>query len=187
MIWESSVWKEEMQKELGEFNCYLESKPDFEDDYFNLRVEKFIFVIAFIIRKLIESNKISDELLANEYPAYKYKKIENERSIDFLNYHHVDEFYELACQEGCKFKIREMCNLFIHSFVFMLSFDEEFKNFTGVLINSDRSKNSWLYEIDFEIFVEVINDVINDNIVSVEYSRIIGVLKMSSKNTGKII
>lgn len=49
MIWESSVWREDLQKELNDFLVKIEG---FNDEYFNLRVEKFFFISAFIIRKL---------------------------------------------------------------------------------------------------------------------------------------
>jgi len=182
MIWESSIWKEEIQKELDDFYCYLKSEPDIENEYFSLRVEKIFFVSAFIIRKLIESNKISDELLAKQYSAHKYKRITKESLIDFLNCHHVDEFYDLQCPELCTFRIKEICNLLIHSFVFILSLDENLK-LIGVFINSDRLKNSWLYELNIEIFFKIISDVTNDDIVSMEYNRETGMLKKSNKDT----
>ncbi len=73
-------------------------------------------------------------------------------------------------------KLREICNYFIHSMVFSpdlvispdkdISPDEDVEvNLQGVFINSDRIKEKELYYIELNVFIKLIEDTINDDIV----------------------
>ncbi len=101
MIWDSIVWKEELQRELDNFRKFLD---EFEqlDEYYDLRVEKFFFVSSFIIRKLSESYKLSDELESQEIGCVRHKRVENDNVyIDLMNYHHFERYYDLDEMEEC--------------------------------------------------------------------------------------
>jgi hypothetical protein len=178
MIWESSVWREELQKELNDFYNFLVNIEASEAEYFNLRVEKFFFVSAFIIRKLAEANKLSDELISKDFSCIKYGRIKDDSIIDFLNCHHIERFYNLEKKEKYLLNLRDICNYFIHSFVFSTVHDAN-KKLCGVLVNSDRIKDKFLLYIELSTFIELINNVINDDIVSMNYNRVPGKLKKS--------
>jgi len=175
MIWESSVWKEDLQREL---NNFLANIKRFNDEYFNLRVEKFFFISAFIIRKLNEANKLSDELVSKDFDCTRYRRIKDDNIIDFMNCHHIEKFYDLRNGEKSSLKLKYICNYFIHSFVFLCSIGDD-DRLCGVFVNSDRTENKFLYYIELNTFIMLINDVINDDIVSVSYNRIAGKLKKS--------
>ena len=175
MIWEASVWKEDLQKELNDFLANIEG---FKDEHFNLRVEKFFFISAFIIRKLNEANKLSDELTSQDVDCTTYKRVKNGGIIDFMNSHHIEKFYDLRNGEKSSLKLKDVCNYFIHSFVFSYSIGDG-DRLCGVFVNSDRIKNKFLYYIDLNTFIMLINGVINDDIVSLSYNRITGKLKKS--------
>ncbi len=175
MIWESSVWKEDLQKELNDFLANIEG---FKDEYFNLRVKKFFFISAFIIRKLNEANKLSDELISKDFDCARYRRINDSGIIDFMNCHHIEKFYDLRNGEKSSLKLKDICNYFIHSFVFSCSIGDD-DRLCGVFVNSDRIKNKFLYYIELNTFIILINDVITDDIVSMSYNRITGKLKKS--------
>ncbi|MGC1121520.1 MAG: hypothetical protein WBA22_10545 [Candidatus Methanofastidiosia archaeon] len=179
MIWESGAWKEELQKEFKSFSKFLTEIKTSENEYFNLRVEKFFFVSAFIIRKLNESNKLSDELTSKDFIYVKYNRIRSDAIVDFLNFHHFDRFYDLKREEKCLLKSRDICNYFIHSFIFSTVHDEN-GQLCGVLVNSDRTKDEFLLYVELNTFTELINDVIDDDIVSMSYNRITGAFKKSN-------
>src|SRR5436190_18679711 len=91
MITNSWVWKRELKKELRAFIKFsittdFSSKTIDMDRVF-LRIEKFFFLSAFIIRKLHESHKLSGELIGWNIALEKYqRKQENINEVyDLLN------------------------------------------------------------------------------------------------------
>jgi hypothetical protein len=182
MIYESGVWKRELKKELRLFR-HLLSKTDFSEessfsDDINLKIEKFFFVSAFIIRKLNEANKLSDELNATSTPALKYERINRNEILDYMNNHRIDEFYDLDNGKKSSIGIKTLCNSLIHSFIFSAVFGEEVSDgkeeLLGILINSDYSKDNALYYIDLDDFFKMIEEVANDYIMSGTYDRSTG-------------
>ncbi|KCZ71911.1 hypothetical protein ANME2D_01967 [Candidatus Methanoperedens nitroreducens] len=168
MIWDAAIWKEELQKELNDFYKFSVATAISEDEYINLRVEKFFFVCAFIARKLSEANKLSDELISKDFSCIKYQRIKDDNIIDFLNWHHFERFYNLEEGEKSLLKLKELCNILIHSLIFCITTDNNNK-LCGVFINSDWKKDKCYY-IELNTFIELINDIIND-VVSKHYSR----------------
>ncbi|MFC1717388.1 hypothetical protein ACFL6S_27255 [Candidatus Poribacteria bacterium] len=177
MIWESRIWKEELQKELDGFTKLLDEfdydESDDWDNYvhYNLQMEKFFFVCAFIVRKLMESYKLSDELEAQKIHCVRHKRIEDDDTfVDFINYHHIDRFYDLDKSEEYELELREICNYFIHSFV-LLPNDDTDGVFHGVFVNSDWIKEKYLYYVEFRVFVNMLEGVIEDDIASMMWDR----------------
>ena len=174
MIYESSVWKRELKKELTTFRKLvakidLSGEPGIPDNI-NLKVEKFFFVSAFIIRKLNEANKLSDELNEIKIPVVQHKRINKDHKIHFMNNHNPERFYKLEGGSNSLIGLAVLCNILIHSFIFkvVVSNAEETdgkETVIGILVNSDYSKDKALYHIALEDFIKIIEETINDNIV----------------------
>ena len=181
MIDDSWIWKNELKKELDEFYRFSENKTtSVSDDYFMLRCEKFFFISAFIIRKLNEANKLSDELNSKDFNCIKYQRIKQDNLIDYLNRHHFVKFYNLEKEEKSSVKLKDFCNYLIHSFVFNPVMEDNYK-LCGFFINSDKIKDKFLYYIEYNSFIELINDVINDDITDLSYNRVTGELRKSNR------
>jgi hypothetical protein len=65
------------------------------------------------------------------YPLYPTKK------VDWLNHTCIDENYDLTKPNGEEKDIKFICNLFIHSYVFVVSGDGKLE---GVYVSTDRVK-----------------------------------------------
>ncbi|APQ60532.1 MULTISPECIES: hypothetical protein [Paenibacillus] len=184
MIWNSHIWKAELIKELRNFKKYLKQIKfsKYDTEHFVMGLEKFHFLCSFIIRKLVENGKLSDELLSKNYKCGKYQRIQTEKKIDFLNLIDYGEFYDLMNCSNSSLTIKQMCNSFIHSFIFFPTFDEENgMEYTGVFINSDFDKDKHLYHIDYGIIVEMIDDIVKDDIITIQFDRTSGKVRRSKE------
>jgi hypothetical protein len=184
MIWNSHIWKGELKRELKKFNKYLKdiTSNKYDVDHFAFGLEKFYFNCAFIMRKLIENGKISNELLTINFKCSKYKRINKTEKLDMINYIEFFEYYDLENVEEDSISIKQVCNLFVHSYVFFPTFDEDNEmKFSGIFINTDHSKDDFIYHLDYHEFNLMINDVLKDDILSIQYNRTTGKTKRSSK------
>jgi hypothetical protein len=118
MIYDSYVWKKTLKKDLKQINTFLlkyYSKNDngskSNDEAF-IRLQKFFVFSSIIIRKLIEANKISDEIMTNSVKISTHEKI-NEKEITFFNDYKIDEFYDLDNPKKGTISIVNLTNSFI--------------------------------------------------------------------------
>ncbi|MCK4252343.1 hypothetical protein KAX97_12915 [candidate division WOR-3 bacterium] len=151
----------------------------YEYEYTTLRIEKFFFITSFIIRKLNEANKISDDLLSKDYRCFKYKRKKDDYNIDFMNCHKIDNFYKLNKQISHSLRLKDLCNLFIHSYAFIVQVDNSKP--CGVYVNTDRIKEKHLLHIRLNTYESLIRDVIKDNIVYMRFNRRTGELVKKAK------
>ncbi len=171
MIWNSPVWKDGLKKELRSFEKYLKdiSLDKYDVNHFTYGLEKFYFVCAFIIRKLKENTKLSDELESTPFLCQKYLRTKKDIKIDFINF---AEFYDLENPEDCSISINQVCNMLIHSFIFYPVFDEKKgMRFSGIFVNSDFTTDKCIYFFEFEKFKSLVQEVVKDEIMSITYNR----------------
>lgn len=172
MIYESYVWKQELKKELNKFqklisNMDLSKKAGVPDNV-NIKIEKFFFVSSFIIRKLNEAEKLSNEFNSTRVPVSRFKRINKVVRIHNYNNHRIEEFYNLDKGEISSLKIATLCNDLIHSFIFRCVFEDELvsgkEKLSGVVFNSEHTKNSYLHFIEIYVFINLIENAIKDYI-----------------------
>jgi len=175
MIWESYVWKVELKRDLGDLRRRLQHAATPRSrgitEQVLAKIEKFVFASAFVVRKLIEAKKLSDELEAATLLVRSFPRIDLERSIDFLNWHRLDEFYDLTNPSTACVIPRDLCNLLIHSLVFSPILTGDGRYVSGFLFNSDRIKDTVLFEITLETYLNFIESVIQDDVANVSYDR----------------
>jgi len=179
MIWESSVWKNELRSELRSFKRFLKKMNQYEYEYTTLRIEKFFFIVTFIIRKLNEANKISDDLLSKDYHCFKCERKKDDYRIDFMNCHKIDDFYKVKKQIPHSLRLRDLCNLFIHSYSFIVCVDNSKP--CGVYVNTDRTKERYLLYIRLATYESLIRDVIRDKITYMSFNRETGEVVKKAK------
>ncbi len=66
--------------------------------------------------------------------------------VDRLNWHKIDEKYDLKVREEVEKDLQWICNQVIHSFVFSPNFNEKGK-LSGFYISNDRERNKFLYHL----------------------------------------
>ena len=188
MIYDSYVWKKTLKNDLKQIKSFLlkycskDNGSKSNDEAF-IRLQKFFVFSSIIIRKLIEADKISDEAMANSVKISTHEK-NNENKITFFNDHKIDEFYDLDNPKKGTMSIVNLTNSFIHSFHFMPDYDwkvidenldeDDYENLkleklNGVYFSTDKTKDKTLNFITFEDFEKIINLIIKDNIVSMEW------------------
>ncbi len=66
------------------------------------------------------------------------------KNVDYLNWHNIGELYDLDSNQQESRKVRFICNLMIHSYVFLPDLTEE-NQLSGFYFASDTDKNKKLY------------------------------------------
>ncbi len=172
MIRESYVWKKELKKELNSFEKFLKTydirnEDEEYQDRRMLKTEKFFYVTSFIIRKLIEAKKITNSLVNKKINCVGYKKIYREpRLLDFSGGNcDIDKNYNLNKELDLTISILDLCNMFIHSYVFCESVSKDFQRLEGVFVNSINTKNKYCYYVTYKQYKEIILDFVNNAVV----------------------
>ncbi len=190
MIWESSYWKNDLLREMDQVNELLslsEPQPDEEIDELETRkgvgLEKFMFLSAYIVRKLLEAFKLSDEVEGTKLTIGRYPRIPSSRNVpyydrdplDFLSAHRIEKFYRLDAPEKVTMNIKGVVNQLVHSFIFVPQLSISKRDcetvFNGVLFNSEKTKGDWLFSLQLQDWQDFIQRVAHDDIVEIIYSR----------------
>jgi len=178
MIFDSVVWKEELEKKIEDFKDYNINEFEVEDERLDMRTEEFFFITSFIVRKLIEALKLSDEYLASQYGVIKHQRNEDDCKIDFLNNHKIDQYYNLESRNHITLNLNRVCNLFIHSYIFIISIDKDCVD--GVFVTTDYDKEKFILFISLDEYIRLLEGCCSDNIVSINHNRRTGRLVKSS-------
>lgn len=181
MVWDSWVWKDQLRRDLRALKTKLNKaaalKTDESLEQAGVAIEKFAFTSAFIVRKLIEAKKLSDELENSSITLQAFPRVKTERHLDFLNWHHIDRFYDVSHSTEVKLRVRELCHLLVHSFVFTVLEDPESCQFDSILFNSEHTKNKILYRMTLTTLFDLILAVTRDDVATMRYNRRTGTLK----------
>ena len=158
MIWESYYWREELERLAKDLENKKNIKRWSERSF--AKLEKTVFIGFYCIRKLVEASKVSDKTsnIKVIIDAHKWRG----KNVHMMNWHKIDELYEMNKQNRIRLSLLRVCGLMIHSFVFTPSFDENDK-IKSVLFNSDTTRHKALYCIDIDKIIRLFNIVRNDH------------------------
>ena len=167
MIYNSRYWKNKLlvlyqkyTKSLKYIN--FENKEDF--------VEYYCFESAFIIRKLIDSNKLSNYCDSRAIGVNRYL-IQDSKNVTIFNRDRVEKLYDFSKYNREDKKVRDICNSLIHSFCFTVLWDENFRESFKFLVSSDHDKDKYIYEVSFENWDAIVWEVITDDICSTSWEK----------------
>ena len=153
MIYESSYWKNDLLKSSKNLNKRVNQKKWYKRSF--VSTEKEIFTSFYAIRKLIESSKLTNTLADKSFSAMSYKSLG--KVVTQMNCHNIDELYDFDNERKVDLTLRNICNLIIHSYVFLFNFENE--KFNGIYVNSDFSKNKNLYWISLKTISDIFEEV----------------------------
>ena len=166
MVFESFPWKQDLLKNkeiILQYNTEQELNKDDTEDAETL-LQKAIFYSAFIIRKLIDCHvKTSDDVDNYKLKVARYNALKHfvptdhwpdEKSHDWE--HPISEQHD-----G-----RNVCNWLIHSFFFMFRCNDSASVFDGFYVASDYDKDNQLYCVQMSDWLDYIDFVANDDIIS---------------------
>jgi hypothetical protein len=206
MIYDSGIWKIELEEKTEQIRNLIET-TDFSFDWyvisnengwtdsykFMVELQKYCFYASVITRKFIESDRLSDEMLAGKYSVVAFKK-KSAKILTKDNFESIEQEYDMANSMSETLTIEGICNLFIHSFIFSPKLSEykidpsgpddnienwEIDGLSGLYINTDHSKDKKVYLLGIDQLMKIFTDVYQDDIVHIYQNRITGETKRS--------
>lgn len=190
MILESYYWRKELIKTSKKLPKLIDVKKEWSPTKY-AKFEKEIMFGFYIIRKLIEANKLTNKLVSTKRECKVY--LNTGTKINIRNNHRFNEYYDFDNFTKKKFDLKFLNNQFVHSYIFSPVInvidekslkllenesltDEKFKKtyedaekeVVAILFNSDTNKNQSLFEIDIKKVIEIFNDVGNCNVTSIK-------------------
>lgn len=185
MIDDSHVWKNRLRRTRATLRRRLRdaSRDPVRAEVAFVEVEVFAFLTGYIVRKLIEAKRLSDELETAVMNVVTYPA-RPEYPLDLLSAYKIDRGYDLTAPMQKTIGLRSLCNLLVHSFVFVPAADESGSEWTGFFVNSDHTKNKELVFISREDFDLLVDEVLRDEVVTMEIDRIRNLVKKSRVRNG---
>lgn len=163
MIWESGPWRDELVKAANRLEKRLTQRRWAERTSF--LIERDVMVSAYAIRKLHEARKVSEKVAMAPVPVQRHQLIG--RIPDILKTYDLDA-YDFEKVTAATITLRELCNQFIHSYVFVLSAADAGWGLGGLFVASDRERRRVLYHVDAADLIEAFRKVAYEEIVQME-------------------
>ena len=162
MIWDSWPWKKDLLQRAKRLERRRSQKRWLESSSF--RTEQDVFFSAFGIRKLIEADKLSDEMESIAFSVASYRA--KGKAVHLRNWDRIEELYDLDMPElEQRLSLKDFCDQIIHSFVFVLFFHET-GGLGGFLFASDRAKQKRIYLLEIGSLITALTRIGQDDVVS---------------------
>lgn len=170
MLDESGPYKRQIRRELGA----VRRLEIVDNEKAWVRLERFVFWSAFVIRKLAEAKKLSDEFEAERFQVTVFSRIDPDDLDlqDFMDADKIDRFYDLGHPTSRTVAPLWITSQLIHSFVYMPEVEDGPP--LGLYFNSDRSRRHSLFHIEWAEFERLIRAVADDDVVSMHFNRLTG-------------
>lgn len=127
--------------------------------------EKEVIISFFMIRKLIEENKISKNVIKSKFQLFAYPR--KEAPITGVNHLDISEVYDLEKQKKVTKDITFISNQLIHSLTLFAI--RKNKKWDHILITSDYEKSNYLYELSIDQMVNIFELIGNDYPQKISY------------------
>jgi hypothetical protein len=174
MISESGPWKARLirdssalRKRIEQYRVRKSREADLSESFL-FQIETFAFTTAFVVRKLKDSNKLSDELESTpiKMTVYRRRKIRKPHIDEDL--HPINKDYTFRAPTLRDISLKSLCDCIIHSHEFLIGLDDKFRIL--LTFNSDRTRSE-LFEVSLESYVSLIEAVAEDDVVYAEMER----------------
>lgn len=119
--------------------------------------EKEIFFAFYAIRKLIESEKLSDSVANLSVPAFSYPRKGKPEPFRSWRYK-LDALYDFQKRKPVPLNLGFVCNQIIHSYIYIEGFDDDGK-LDGIFFSSDRERKRKLYYLELSAIVNLLKRV----------------------------
>ena len=166
MIWESSYWKDELLRSAARLRRRLGQRRWPASSL--AKVEREIMIGFFMIRKLLDARKVNDQLPSRAVPLREHPP--TGRKIHHMNWHKLEELYELDQSAGVTRDLRFVCSQMVHTYVFMTAHGED-GGLAGAYFASDHERDRRLFLIDAEEIIRCFEDVGRDHPNQVSATR----------------
>jgi hypothetical protein len=161
---ESKYWKEDILKHSRKLKpC---KKPKKWTNKLQVNFEKEIIITFFMIRKLFETNKLSNK--SKDYKASIYRVPIKDINVNNLNYFDLD-LYNYNNEEKCSKSILFICNQFIHGGA-TYTFRDKKRNWDYIYVCSDFERNKYIYKISIDKIKKIFKIVGKDYPSQINYT-----------------
>jgi len=148
MIWESGPWKEQLVRDAGRLRKLARMTLNIDDCERELfQLERLIFMTAYSMRKLWESEKLSTSWNTARLPCVRFP-LKGEVP-DAMNWHHLERHYDLGNGSEGGLKPEEYCDRIIHSFAFSPIVGDA-KSLDSFYFTSDRMRKHALWMVGLD-------------------------------------
>lgn len=170
---DSFAYKRQLRRDLG---AVRNKSLTGDDERACLRFERFVFWSAFVIRKLAEAKKLSDEFEDERFVVRRHPTTDPDGYQDHMNAHRIESHYDLEKRESRTVDPLWIASQLVHSFSFIPEIDDDGRP-AGLYFNSDRSRRTSLFHLPWAEFERLILFVCSDDIVAMRFNRITGDLR----------
>lgn len=125
-------------------------------------------IAAFVIRRLTEAHKLSDDVTSREVMVIQHPL--SGRVLDYMSYERIWQHYDLGAGTEYVLTMSEFCNQVIHSFNWTVICHED-GGLAGVFFSSDRARRKVLYFAYIDLIVMLLREVGYDDVVSMSMTR----------------
>jgi len=165
VIQDSHPWKRELKKTARWLKTLRLTEAAEEKQL--VRLEKELFFAAYVIRKLRESNKLTDSVANRRLKLEAYALLEQVTLINQWKWTEVCDQENLVQRE---ISVIKLCHQFVHSFVFSPVFDEH-GVLDSVVVASDWQSKDALLRVAAEQLIDVLESVAEDVVTESHYKR----------------
>lgn len=158
MIYESEYWKDDLLKQAKVLRQRMLQKR--WPAAASARLEQSIMLGFYSVRKLAEAKLLADSVVNQCVELRVY--MPTGKAVTLINWHKLDELYDLNSGQSGSKDVMFLCHQFVHSYVFVASFDEQSHGLEGILFASDRERHKALYHIDIQKVIELFEKVGSD-------------------------
>lgn len=130
-------------------------------------MEKHIVLAYYIVRKLIENDKVTNKTKSQVLTVEKFPR--TAKAITPFNYWAIDEIYDLNKGVTENLNIKDFSDVCIHSRTIYLTIDKT-KNWDKLFLTSDKKMDEFLMAVSTEELIRTLNIVIKDYPKSLSYT-----------------
>lgn len=148
------LWKDELVRIADRLEAKTKQKRWSERTGF--LIERDFMLGAYVIRKLIESHEVADEIRQRQIPV---KRFDSRRPPPDPQPADIADVYDLANGRRRTLSVPNLCHEIINSLVVEFFVGETTDLFDGVLVSSDRHQNEHLHLVLASDFIALCNDI----------------------------
>ena len=185
MIAESHSWKNELIIISNRIEKQVHTKKDWSGKKYT-RFEKDVMFGFYIIRKLIESKKLTNRIISTNIKCDKYPN--SGMDVTFMNNHRIPDLYDFKTKSNQKFELKILLNQFIHSYIFhpilaltdyngltftdisehnvtdeelQVTYEKSRRELVSIRFNSYDKRNDFIYEINVNTLIQLFKNIGN--------------------------
>ena len=167
MIWDSQYWRDDLHRRAVVLRDKQRQRRWGQASFG--RLEQTVMLGFYAIRKLAEARKIPDAKFSQ--PVHLHTFSAKGKVVTLLNWHKLDELYDVNDPRETREALSFVCNQIIHSYVFTPIFRKG-GGLESIAFNSDRTRSSRLYSIAVDEMIRLFTSISGSYVGKATYFRV---------------